>query len=365
MSLLILSACGGTVDVPEPKEDGPVFIAEVDTESDAFNWQAGRKNYEAIADYIIKGNDLTFISRIKDKSCDRDCPSSLSVSLESAIPYDRSFRMEDAITLGTKVFTQRKLPDSLIMSVSNLQSMFRTPGRWTLNGKNIKFRTLKDSFIFNIPLRGVSELCLTNQDDFGNQYAQCQTFSVQDRKAPRPVIQVVRTNDIITLKAIDKSGLSPGDIEGRWSHKNQRSETIRLNLAEAKDTEICYTVKKGGSQAMGKACVRLTARPGTDFRHELDFQIQRIAKPIPEIIRSSSSVDMTYVDQDGKIFSSSLTNAQINLFEIIEIDDFVDPVLNIDLRKVKCRFSGELVSQDGQMVKVRRANLVLPFAVVE
>ena len=63
-TLLILSACGGTVDVPEPKEDGPVFMAEVDTEDDVFNWQAGRKNYEAKADYVINGKELTFISKI-------------------------------------------------------------------------------------------------------------------------------------------------------------------------------------------------------------------------------------------------------------------------------------------------------------
>ncbi len=335
--LFLISACN-KIDVPEPKEEEPVFQSHLKLGDRSLNLAAGQNNYELVTRFNKTEQVMTFMGIFKPKDCPSlKCAQSLRFLIRDVKPYDRTtFNADESIRPRTHPFGWLHHRDSVkvqFLADSSFRQGYKI--EWQILDQmssqdhaatQVILDRSKHYKIGVRAVRGVFESSQVQTVDLAN--GGCQAF-----------IQV-RDRDKLAVVA---KGKEP--FRYQWSHHDDTSRIVSTSISSNEHREYRVTVTDArGYQSVASVNNQILRLTNADVvPSSINFRIasrEHLSNRDPMGFRN---VIVEYFDRDLQSFSSLKFSqpAQAN-FKILAVSDFNDNPEGQKTKKIEARLSCHL-----------------------
>ena len=366
LALLFVAGCREE-ELPPPVTENPIFSMDLTWQDGAsLSLSAGENRYYLFSGFEKDSLDVfEYSSRVAQLDCLDACEPSFAIY----------FRDDETTANGQ--------PGIPVFLSTGLNYAFRHPVVMnfdTLISYRVQFQSeappfvdlfwdFGDSSVSNVPN---PEIIRPNQDPFpvcllaGNNPAQgcysenCQTVHLDSTSGFSVTIQ--NDSNSLVLTAIPIGGQQP--FMYQWD-TGAFSQTIQAFFP---GEQHCVTVTEGGSNRAASVCVQ-TPFPGTTmcvagFTYQSHPETEVII--IPGDSLQFKSVILEYTDTGGVVFRSDRQAQPPNAYFVVdEVKAYEHNENGFPTLKVKARFSGILVGDNGTPKTVEEATVVFAVAYSE
>lgn len=336
------------IDVPDPKDEGPVFWANLKIDGIDFNPAAGVNDYILEPEYRqFYQPIITLRSKLYQKGCTSGCAPSINVDLNIDVVLDIS----KALELGGRSYFFRYDQDSSIVTFKSKRDEKPTTVIWTIDDekplRNLLSleRTLASDRDYKIKLEEQERSCKSWQTQTVNvRTGGCRSVIVRKGRKLG-----VRSNGKPPLKYV-------------WHDGSTDSLFVfdSVSIDRVLDAGVTVTDAEGC-----KSSVAIGFVPGVASDADCRSDFTSKSSPL-EVYDTppSKTASITIDDGEGRRYVSHVFDQRQDArFEILEVSDFEKTDRGEKTKKVKVRISCILFNMDDYNdVKKVEGEMVLAFS---
>lgn len=384
--MVLLANCErNTLELPQSSPDAPDIELEMLVDGTPVMAAAGLADVYNDTEHLVDQDGISsFFGSLTTVDCGSDCPNSFSMHIRNFEEGLANFDVNQSIGLRSYKFKNDAaiLSDAFLLDL-NINSQAANPKySWILERTNNRYTQVasNDLRVLDIENTGEAFVQLTVLDEesglasFYTKQLQIENPDLDPVSSRIVVNQIEEDSIALTIEHSTSVDFLPLQVT-QWGFtdlngQNQqlltlsKDEEIRIRIGEGKSIRNItnFSSTNAGTRTTVGLDIQYSSNQGLIY-HEADFDyliLDRIENGSALFLQT---FEFVLVDDNGVVFSSANgEQASDALFEITNVEPFIENEKGQKTVKIDCQFSCILYAADGSQKNIQNAKATIALA---